>query len=201
MKTHITPESFVSKTLRTIKARPLWPEDAPYLVDLFENMSAESRYSRFLQSVDHVGLERVWTEAETISHMTQDSGRGLIAFADLPDRKDAPVAAARYVRLGDNKAEMAVSVRDDMQNMGIGTYLLARLVEQAEADGIDQLVGVVNNGNTLIWAVMNKLGRRIERQPDDGYSLVILHVREPAALIVDGVDTAADFSPEPQIIW
>jgi acetyltransferase len=201
MMTQLTMESFVSKTLRTIKVRPLLPEDAPFLVDLFENMSAESRYSRFLQAVYQVGLERVWTEAETFSHMTQDSGRGLIAFANLPDREDAPVAAARYVRLADDQAELAVSVRDDMQNMGIGTYLLARLAEQAEADGIDQLIGAVQNSNAPMWAAMNKLGRRVERQQEGVYSLVILHVHEPADPVMHGIDTAADFSPEPEIIW
>jgi acetyltransferase len=194
-------ESFVSKTGQTINVRPLSPEDAPYLVDLFENMSAESRYSRFLQSVDHVSMERIWTEAETITHMAQDSGRGLIAFADLFNQPNTPVAAARYVNITDTQAEIAVSVRDDMHNQGIGTQLVGRLVEQAEADGITQLVGAAQNNNASVWAIMSKLGRHVDRQSEGSYSLLIIQLNEPAELGVGRLDTAADFLPEPQIIW
>jgi hypothetical protein len=39
--------TFQAKDGISVKVRPLQPEDAGHLVDIFENMSHESRYTRF----------------------------------------------------------------------------------------------------------------------------------------------------------
>lgn len=193
--------SYKTKTGIIVHARPLQAEDAPYLVDLFENMGPESRYNRFMQAVDHVGIDRVWHEAEQVAHQTNDRSFGLVAFADLPQRHNTPIAAARYVSISSTQAELAVSVRDDMQHMGIGTWLMEHLMAIAVEHGIEQLVGTIQNGNTAMWALLKKIGCRLESQPEGSYSQVTIHVCESGSRINDWLDTAADFSPEPQIIW
>jgi acetyltransferase len=197
---------FKTKTGLPIHVRPMLPQDAPYLVDLFENMSAQSRYQRFLQSVDQIGMERIWTEAENIAHGATGDPHGWVAFGDLAERAEAPVAAVRYVKLSATQAEMAVSVRDDMQNIGIGAYLLRLLIADAAENGIDQLVGVVGNDNTAMWLILKKLGYRLEQRAEGSYSLIALHINEahPSEMerrSEERLDVAADFSPEPQIIW
>lgn len=192
---------FVTKTGMEIFVRPLRPEDAPYLVDLFENMSAESRYNRFLQTTENVDIDRVWLEAENIASQTNSASVGMVAFSNLPDRANAPVGAARYVKITGQQAEIAISVRDDMQHVGIGTQLLRLLVDQAADEGIDQLVGTVQNSNVPMWAMLKKLGHRLERHPEGSYSLIILHVHETDSRVEDWMDAAADYSPEPQIVW
>ncbi len=194
-------ESFLTKNGELVFVRPLMPEDAPYLVDLFENMGSESRYNRFMQPADQVNIDRIWTEAEKIAQSVTSTSYGLVAFVDLPERADVPVAGSRYVRLSAVQAEIAVSVRDDMQNKGIGTELLRLLIEQAGAYGIDQVVGTVQNSNTAMWAMLKNLPYRLERQSEGSYSLITLHIHEPDSRTGDWLDTAADFSPEPQIIW
>lgn len=192
---------FETKTGIPVHVRQLTAEDAPYLVDLFENMGSESRYNRFLQSADNVSMDMVWTEAENIARQTTGVNFGLVAFADTDDRRETPVAAARYVVLSTKQAEIAVSVRDDMQRIGIGSHLLRLLIRHAEENGIDHLVGTIQNSNIAMWTVMKKLDMRVEKQPEGSYSNVILHVNETVSRREDWLDTAADFSPEPQIIW
>lgn len=177
------------------------PLDAPYLVDLFENMGSDSRYNRFLQLVDHVEMERVWEEAENIAQTTVGASYGVVAFADLPARDDAPVAAARYVMISSAQAEIGVSVRDDMQNKGIGTALLRLLVDHATANGVVQLIGTVQNNNGAMLSILSKLGHRMERQSEGSYSQFTIHVHETANREHDFQDAAADYSPEPQLIW
>jgi acetyltransferase len=184
-----------------ISVRPLLSADAPYLVDLFENMSAESRYRRFMEPADNVSIERIWSEAEGIARGASGETCGLIAFADTAERSDVPVAAARYVKLSASQAEMAISVRDDFQNMGIGTRLLALLTSYAAEHGIDQLVGIVQNDNTPMWKMLRNLSYRLERYPEGSYSQIVLHVHESRSRTEDWLDAAADFSPEPQIVW
>ncbi len=148
-------DSFITKNGLVVRVRPLLPEDAPYLVEIFEHMSADSRYLRFNQPLIHVAPERVWTEAETIAHL--DPQIGFIGFADLPEQSGVPIGAARCVCLGDGVAETAVSVRDDMQNQGIATNLLGILAEAAQKQGVRKLVATIQNANRPILRILNRL--------------------------------------------
>lgn len=201
MRDENTLETFQSKSGLTVRVRPLGSNDAPYLVDLFEHMSSESRYNRFLQPADNVPIERVWSEAEQIIHLVDSISFGLVAFADLPNHADAAVGVVRYVELNPLQAEIAVSVRDDLHHQGIGTNLMHLLIRHAEDAGYEQLLGTVQNSNAAMWAMLRKLNYRLERQPEGNYSLITIHLREPKSRTKDWLDVAADFSPEPQIIW
>lgn len=194
-------DTFETKTGILVRVRPLSIDDAPFLVDLFEHMSSESRYNRFMQSVDNVDIDRVWSEAERIALLTNGESYGIIAFADTPNRSDTPVGAARFVKITSQQAEIAVSVRDDMQQLGIGTHLMRLLIQLAAEQGIDQLFGTIQNSNAPMWAMLKKLGLRLARQSEGSYSIVTIHINETASHLEDWLDTAADYSPEPQIIW
>lgn len=161
---------FKLKDGQEIGVRRLRHDDAVYLVDVFENMSSDSRYRRFHQMIDNPRPDRIWREAENIAHLDEARQGGLIAFADLPGRPNAPVGVARYVCLGEGRAETAVSVRDDMQNKGVGTELLRLLTEEARAKGIQKLVADVMNNNRAILCVLRKLPYVVTREPDGLYS-------------------------------
>lgn len=152
---NIVIDSFETKNGLLVRVRPLLPEDAPYLVEIFEHMSADSRYLRFNQPLTHVASERVWTEAENIAHLEPQIG--FIAFADLPEQAGVPIGAVRCVCLGDGVAETAVSVRDDMQNQGIATNLLDILAEEAKKQGVRKLVATVQNANKPVLRILNRL--------------------------------------------
>lgn len=153
-----------------VRIRPINENDAPHFVEIFEHMSSESRYRRFLQSLDNPSETLVWREAERIAHMDPRQQEGLIAFVDLPGRDNVPAGVARYVALEPGIAEVAVSVRDDMQGKGIGTRLLQLLSEQASESGIRKLVGTAQNGNEALWRVLDKLSFPLHRTPDGTYS-------------------------------
>ncbi|MCB8983068.1 MAG: GNAT family N-acetyltransferase [Ardenticatenaceae bacterium] len=170
MEKQVMDYSFTTKDGQEISVRRLRHDDAVYLVDIFENMSSDSRYRRFHQMTDNLQPALIWREAENIAHLDEARQGGLIAFADLPDRPQAPIAAARFVCLGEGRAETAVSVRDDMQNKGIGTQLLHLLTEEARAQGIQKLVADIMNNNRAILGVLRKLPYVVSRVPDGLYS-------------------------------
>ena len=136
-----------------IHVRSLLPQDAPYLVDLFENMGSESRYNRFLQPLDQVDMDYVWTEAEQIAEKVATVSYGLVAFVDMPERDNVPVGVVRYVELTATRAEIAVSVRDDMQRRGIGSEWLKYITEKARQEGIRRLVATFRAENRGVWAL------------------------------------------------
>ena len=168
--------TFYTKKGLLVGVRHLRFDDAVYLVDIFENMSADSRYQRYHQSIDHVNPGRIWQEAETIAHMDGMKQGGLIAFADLPDKPNAPIGAARYVCLGEGRADTGVSIRDDVQGQGIGSELLGLLAEEARHNGIQKLVADVLNNNRGIVGVLKKLPYEMTRHPEGVYSTLIIHL-------------------------
>lgn len=157
---------FETKAGIKLNARPLTVYDAPYLVQIFENMSAESRYRRFQQSLENPNSRHIWEEAEKIAQMDEDEQGGLIVFRPRPLRPDVPVAVARYVHLNETTAEIAMSVIDDMQGQGVGNWLLNLTVEQARKNGIQKLIGSALNDNELIWHLLKKLPYPLSRTPD-----------------------------------
>lgn len=157
---------FETKSGQVVVARPLTTYDAPYLVQIFERMSAESRYRRFQQSLENPSPKQVWEEAEKIAQMSADEQGGLIVFRQRPFRLDVPVAAARYVILSETTAEIAISVIDEMQGQGIGSWLLQTTVAQAREQGIQTLVGMALNDNEVIWHLLDRLPFPYKRKPD-----------------------------------
>lgn len=158
--------TFQTKDGMSIRVRPLQPKDVGHLVDIFENMGEESRYTRFNMSMTDPDPEFVLQEAAEMVNIDRPENDGWLAFADLPDRPDTPVAGIRYVRSGDGEAEVAISVRDDMQNKGIGTALLAFLFEQAKLAGIKKLVAYAQRNNRPLWQILSKSELPIKRTPD-----------------------------------
>lgn len=139
--------------------------DADNLIEIFTALGSESRYRRFLQSVDNLSEARIRDEAENIIAQLPDCGNGLIAFQD-----DTPVAAARYVRIDDTTAEIAISVIDSAQGKGIGSHLLPLLTELAYEDGLATLTGTVSNDNEPTWRLLNKLPYKLTRYSEGNES-------------------------------
>lgn len=168
--------TFETKSGKRIVARPLTRYDAPYLVDIFEHMSPESRYRRFQQTLENPNTRQVWEEAEKIAQMADERQGGFIAFWKRPLWPDIPVGAARYVLLDAETAEIAMSVRDDMHGQGVGTWLLRLAVAEARMEGIRKLVGNALNDNNAIWRVLDKMGYPYTRKPDGATSEIVMDI-------------------------
>ncbi|MCA9972112.1 MAG: GNAT family N-acetyltransferase [Anaerolineales bacterium] len=166
--------TITTKSGLQLRVRELRADDAPHLVEIFEHMSADSRYRRFNQPADHVSEARKWEEAERIVRIVPRQSGGLLAFADLEGEPDVAVAAARYVCVGDGVAEAAISVADVLQSQGVGTQLMRMLAELAKRAGVRVLTAVIHDDNKPIWRVLARLPYRMERTHDGAYSIVEL---------------------------
>jgi GNAT superfamily N-acetyltransferase len=100
------------------------PSDVPHLLDIFHHLSVESRYLRFnlpLADPDPAWLQK---EAERMADVPPDQGGAWLAFVDLPEEGQTCIGGVRYIYVGNKKAEVALTVRDDLQGLGIGTAML-----------------------------------------------------------------------------
>src|SRR5688500_3420529 len=112
-----------------LRTRPLAPGDRAAFVAAFERLSPDSRYRRFGTPKPRL------TEAE-IRCLVEVDHHDHEAIVGFECASGAPVGVARFVRLGDrpDTAEVAVTVMDGWQGLGIGTRLVRHVAERAAAE-------------------------------------------------------------------
>lgn len=146
-----------------ITIRPIRPEDARLLQEFVRNLSEESRYFRFISTVQELS-------PRTVARLTQidyDRDMALIAVVTEGDR-EVELGAARYVTNPDGETcEFALVVADAWQGRGIGTKLMHSLMEVARTNGLKAMIGDVLANNINMLKLMEKLGFTIVNHPED----------------------------------
>jgi len=139
--------------------RPIKPEDAPLLVDLFDTLSPTSIYYRFfgpLKALPHSMLVR-------FTQVDYDREIDLVALEETAEGKERMLATARVISDPDGKsAEFAVLVGDPWQGKGVGARLLEKCL------GIAKERGIVLRENTGMVALGRKLGFEVSRTDEPG---------------------------------
>jgi RimJ/RimL family protein N-acetyltransferase len=130
--------------------RPLTRDDRDGLLRLFQRLSDESRWRRFMSP------KRTLAPRE-LDYLTDIDHFGHEAFAAVDERDGSLVGVARYVRHRGTEtvAELAVEVADELQRRGIGTALCLRVIERARDNGFTVLTA------TTLWS--NQPARRLLR--------------------------------------
>jgi len=155
--------------------RPIRPDDEPLMVDFHHHLSEASVYMRFFLPLKldfRVSHERLFTKCFT------DSDREIGLVAEYTDDRGARHIAgiARLIRKhSDNSAEVAFLVADKFQNRGLGTHLLARIIEIARREGISCLEGATLSENFNMKDMFVKAGFRFA-PPEDGVATAVLHL-------------------------
>jgi RimJ/RimL family protein N-acetyltransferase len=142
------------------------------LVEGFEELSAESRYRRFMVGTTYLSsamLHRLVDTVDDVSHVVLVA-RLLPSDAPRVTGESAPVGAAigvgRFFRCRDNPsvAEVAVTVVDAWQGRGVGRLLLRSLADAAMRRGITTFVAEVLAINAASLALLAHVGK-VVRSP------------------------------------
>ena len=143
--------------------RPIKPEDAPLLQDLFHTLSEKSIYYRFfspLKSLSHKMLV-------TFTQIDYDKDMALIAM-DAARKEEKILGVARLIRKpGGTKAEFAIVVGDDWQGKGIGAALMDQLILVARKQDLESVYGFVLPQNKQMLLLARNLGFKIDGIPDE----------------------------------
>lgn len=149
---------------RVITIRPIRPEDAEMEQEFVKNLSDESKYYRFMDTL------RELTQSMLVRFTQIDYDREMALVATLPEKdgKTLQIAVARYVTNPDGETvEFALAVADAWQKHGIGRKLMSALIESARLKGYRAIVGDVLSQNTKMFRLMGSLGFTIHPHPDD----------------------------------
>lgn len=147
-----------------IVIRPIRPEDANLEQDFVVNLSPESKYFRFMQS-----LERL--TPMMLARFTQiDYDREMALIAVINDETENAqfIGVCRYVTNPDREScEFALTVTDTWQRRGIGRELMQRTMNIARDRGLEVMTGEVLANNRKMLQLCEFLGFRIARSRDD----------------------------------
>jgi GNAT superfamily N-acetyltransferase len=151
--------------------RAIRPEDKQGLAEMFDRLSVDTIYYRFL------GAKKELSEEELIYLTELDFHRRAALVAVLAEERQRIVAVARYACAPegpDDEAELAITVEDAEQGRGIGTLLLRHLIRVARDEGIAALVANLLADNERTIRLLERTGRVTIRSAAGGQCHLVL---------------------------
>lgn len=143
--------------------RPIRPQDAQIEAEFVRNLSEESRYYRFMDTLRELSPQML----SHFTHVDYDRHMAFIAVTGEGTR-ETEIAVARYIVTDDGTGcEFAIVVADAWQRKGVGTLLMRTLIETASARGLRKMFGEVLTGNRKMLELMQRLGFQLTRDPGD----------------------------------
>ena len=160
--------------------RPIHPGDAQLLQELVQNLSAESRYFRFVSSLRELPPPML----SRLTLIDYDREMALVAIhrervADAQGEitvKKRIVGVSRYITNPDKTScEFSLVVADDFNGKGLGSRLMLSIMEEARDKGLDEIEGLVLANNPGMLKLMKSLGFLIKPFPDDPDFKLVTH--------------------------
>lgn len=136
-----------------VRIREIRRSDRQLLLDGFGRLSPESRYRRFLvPSPELTGrMVRYLTDVDHHNHE---------AIVALDEQSGEGVGVARYVRdpKRPDSAEVAVTVVDDWQGLGVATLLLDVISARAREEDVETFTALLLASNREMLDLFGRLG-------------------------------------------
>ena len=160
---------------RRLTIRPIRPEDEAAHRAFIAAMSPDDLRLRFFGAVrgfDHTQLARM-------TQIDYDREMALIATQSDTNGRAQTFAVVRAVADPDNEyAEFAVAVRSDMKGKGLGTLLIARIIDYARARGTRFLTGEILRENAPMLALARASGFEMHASEDPAVISVRLALQQ-----------------------
>lgn len=152
-------QSTTTKGGLPVKIRPIRPEDEPLLVKFHTQVSEQSVYMRYFQSLklsQRVAHERLIR----MCHVDYDREMALVVTYDNPDSGETEIiAAGRLSKLHNtDEGEFAMLIADAYHRQGLGTEMLRQLVQVGRDEGMRRIIAFMLRDNVGMRRVAERLG-------------------------------------------
>jgi len=146
-----------------IVIRPIRPEDAEMEANFVRDLSTESKYFRFMNSVQELSQEMLvrFTQIDYHNEMA------LVAVKPTANGEEQ-IGVARYTTNLDKKScEFALVVADQWRGKGIAHHLMQRLMKIARNRDLEKIEGQVLAANFRMLELMESLRFKISNSEED----------------------------------
>ncbi|HSM57697.1 MAG TPA: bifunctional acetate--CoA ligase family protein/GNAT family N-acetyltransferase [Candidatus Sulfomarinibacteraceae bacterium] len=150
-----------------VRIRPIRPEDEPLMVEFHEPLSEQSVYMRYFRALN-VDQRTAHERLTRICFIDYDREMALVAVRRHPDtgeREIVGVGRLSKAYSGD-EAEFAILISDRFQRQGLGTELLRRLLQVAEAENVHKVEAYMLPENRGMKQIVQRLGFDLNREED-----------------------------------
>jgi GNAT superfamily N-acetyltransferase len=167
--------TFALKDGTSIRIRLLRPEDAPLLAEMYNGLSDESFYQRFLSMTKPIPQAML----PRLCQIDYFNSMALVALAD-DSGHELIVGEGRYAREGGSDfADVAFAVAQDYQGRGIGWILMRQLVEVARRQGLAGFTAEILSANSVMIHMFHKLGLDLESSQRSGICAMRVFLSKP----------------------
>ena len=148
-----------------ITIRPIRPEDAELEKEFVHNLSEESKYYRFMNTVHELSEEMV----VRFTQIDYDREMAFLAVTE-EDGREVEIGVCRYAINPDgDSCEFALVVADAWQHRAVGHKLMGSLIDAARAKGLKTMEGEVLSSNHNMLKLVATLGFVVaDSEVDDG---------------------------------
>jgi acetyltransferase len=156
---------WTAKDGRQFTIRPIRPEDEPLLARFHETLSDQTVYARYAQILS-LSQRTMHERLARLCFIDYDRQIALVAL-DESQAEPRMVGVARLIKLhGTPGAEFAVLISDAYQHIGLGTELLARLVDIGRDEKLQHIVGQISAMNRPMLGICQRLGFQLDGEGD-----------------------------------
>jgi RimJ/RimL family protein N-acetyltransferase len=149
---------------RAVMLREVGAQDEEEILEAFERLSAESRYTRFMIPLRELSPRML----AAATHPVPGRDFAVVAVVSLDGGDEDIVGGARYVGApGSDSCEFAVTVADDWHGLGLAGRLLELLIANARERGLRCMTGEILAVNTPMRRLAKRLGFSDRPCPDD----------------------------------
>jgi acetyltransferase len=146
-----------------VTIRPIRPEDAEIEQEFVRNLSGESKYFRFMDTLE----ELTPTMLVRFTQIDYDREMALIAVTEENGR-EIEIGVCRYAVNPDGEScEFALVVSDAWQHRGVGHKLMGSLIEAARDKGLKTMEGEVLASNRNMLRLVSTLGFQVGTSEED----------------------------------
>ena len=149
---------------RALFLRPVMPEDEPALHETFARLSPEEIRLRFfvpMKTMSHM-------QAARFTQIDYDREMALILTEHgIPGR--TPLHGVVHITADPDgeRAEYAILIHHEMTGLGLGVFLMRRIIDYARNRGIGEIFGDVLRENSSMLKLCRALGFKQANAPDD----------------------------------
>ena len=155
-----------------LRLRFIAPSDKALLARGLQQLSAQSRRQRFL-------VPRSNLTAAELRYLTEVDGRDHVAIvAVLEEDPDQLAGVGRFVRdpQRPDEAEVAITIADPLQGMGLGRMLGLALADIAKSLGIRRFTASLLGTNVAAHRLFGAISRRVETEYADGIAGLVIEL-------------------------
>ncbi len=167
IKTEHTFKNNLAVCFRAIK-----PSDEENMRRLFYRFSDESVYYRYFSCI------RSMPHAKMQEYVNIDYRKTLSVVAEIKNGKLIAEARFASLEMQESHPEIAIVVDENYQNLGIATYLLTMLMQEAQKRGYKGFKGYILPSNKKILSVLEKIDWKMNVKFQRDVYILTIHFKK-----------------------